>query len=195
MQTDPVGYKDGLNWYEYTHNDPVNHSDSTGNDAEGEGEGSDASCGSCHTTAAPLADAIVNEGLRVFSPFGEATPVVRPFNGPTTSESRGPTPATPVPGAQGEHSVPRPPITNPDGTPNREPRKGYTTFEPNSQNPSGHQEKSRTDLTGRPHINKDTGQPVPTPHVTGKEPDGTPIPGGVRPARPDELPDPNTRTL
>jgi RHS repeat-associated protein len=32
MQTDPVGYKDGLNWYDYVGDDPINRSDPTGND-------------------------------------------------------------------------------------------------------------------------------------------------------------------
>jgi uncharacterized protein RhaS with RHS repeats len=32
LQTDPIGYGDGPNWYAYTHNDPVNGTDSTGQD-------------------------------------------------------------------------------------------------------------------------------------------------------------------
>ncbi|WP_373710508.1 RHS repeat-associated core domain-containing protein, partial [Escherichia coli] len=30
MQTDPTGYADGLNWYNYVGGDPVNFSDPTG---------------------------------------------------------------------------------------------------------------------------------------------------------------------
>jgi hypothetical protein len=41
----------------------------------------------------------------------------------------------------------------------------------------------RVDVTGDPHFNKATRQDVPTPHVHEKG-----APGGVRPARPDEVP-------
>ena len=34
LQTDPVGYADGMNWYAYAHGDPVNGSDPTGLDGD-----------------------------------------------------------------------------------------------------------------------------------------------------------------
>jgi len=59
----------------------------------------------------------------------------------------------------------------------------HETWTPNSKNPSGFDKVQSTDVKGAPHINKKTGESVPTPHTQGKN-----IPGGVRPARPDEIP-------
>jgi hypothetical protein len=60
---------------------------------------------------------------------------------------------------------------------------GYAEWKPNPQNPSGFDQVKRVDFTGDPHFNKATGQDVPTPHAHEKG-----VPGGVRPARPDEVP-------
>ena len=68
-----------------------------------------------------------------------------------------------------------------------DPRTGeitrHETWTPNPRNPSGWDSKQSTDVVGRPHTNKDTGERVSTPHTQGKS-----IPGGVRPATPDEIP-------
>jgi hypothetical protein len=59
--------------------------------------------------------------------------------------------------------VPRP-------APGDGPTRGYTTYGPNPQNPTGFDDRKRTDVTGKPHTNPD-GQPV-------------------RPAKPFEVPKP-----
>ncbi|MGL4824961.1 MAG: DUF637 domain-containing protein [Alphaproteobacteria bacterium] len=61
--------------------------------------------------------------------------------------------------------------------------KNYETYTKNPKNPSGFDSKKRVDLQGAPHTNKKTEVKIPAPHVKGKD-----IPGGVRPARPDEIP-------
>ncbi|MBU1170698.1 MAG: wall-associated protein, partial [Proteobacteria bacterium] len=61
--------------------------------------------------------------------------------------------------------------------------KGYETYTSNPKSPSGFEPSKRVDITGGPHANKITGQDILTPHVHGKD-----IPGGVRPAMPDEIP-------
>lgn len=59
----------------------------------------------------------------------------------------------------------------------------HETWTPNSRNPSGWDSKQSTDITGKSHTNKQTGERIPTPHTQGKD-----IPGGVRPADPSEIP-------
>jgi RHS repeat-associated protein len=82
---------------------------------------------------------------------------------------------SPDPGAQGDHTV----IKGEWGD-----IKGYEIYTSNPKNRSGFDSAKRVDITGGgPHTNKVTGQDVPTPHVHGKD-----ILGGVRPARPDEIP-------
>ena len=59
----------------------------------------------------------------------------------------------------------------------------HETWNPNPRNPTGWDKVQSTDLKGAPHINKQTGEAIPTPHTQGKG-----IPGGVRPASPSEIP-------
>lgn len=66
--------------------------------------------------------------------------------------------------------------------------KGATTFKRNDRNPSGWDKESNIDKKGRSHVNKKTGESVPTPHRQGKDVDGKEIPGGVAPLAPSEMP-------
>jgi RHS repeat-associated protein len=65
------------------------------------------------------------------------------------------------------------------------PVKKHAEYTPNTQNPTGFDEVQRTDLNpnSAPHTNKKTGQTVLAPHTQGRN-----IPGGVRPATPQEMP-------
>jgi hypothetical protein len=83
---------------------------------------------------------------------------------------------SPISGAEGAHT-----------TWKTDPQTGaitrHQTWTANTRNPTGFDSKQSTDLTGKAHVNSLTGQPEPTPHTQGKD-----IPGGVRPATPDEIP-------
>ena len=82
------------------------------------------------------------------------------------------------------------PLENADGphtTWKADPQTGeitrHETWTPNPRNPKGWDSVQSTDMRGAPHVNKQTGQTVPTPHTQGKH-----IPGGVRPATANEIP-------
>lgn len=64
----------------------------------------------------------------------------------------------------------------------------YATYIRNLLNPSGFDEVKRVDLIGAEHFNKKDGEDIETPHVHGKD-----IPGGVRRATDDEIPNRNKR--
>ena len=59
----------------------------------------------------------------------------------------------------------------------------HETWAPNSRNPTGWDSVQSTDIKGAPHINKETGIAIPTPHTQSKD-----ISGGVRPATQNEIP-------
>ena len=59
LQTDPAGYGDGMNWYVYTHGDPVNGTDPSGLDAVGD----DTS-----TVVVTAIDNLIQEAARLFGP-------------------------------------------------------------------------------------------------------------------------------
>jgi hypothetical protein len=84
----------------------------------------------------------------------------------------------PNPQARGPHTVFR-------RDPTTKKVSHYETFERqgNPRNPAPWESIKRVDVVGKPHFNKRTGEHVPTPHVHEKG-----APGGVRPARPEELP-------
>ncbi len=64
----------------------------------------------------------------------------------------------------------------------------YATYVVNVLNPNKFDEVKRVDLYGNKHFNKVSGENIPTPHVHEKN-----IPGEVRPANPDEIPECNKK--
>ena len=158
----------------------------------------------CYEYCGQLFEPSNKNGSPPSQPAG-ATPSLPPSVAPDVSrvkpiEARGPTPLEPVakpgpnpnqPAAEGAHSTVR-----------RDPKTGNVTrtdtWVPNSRNPSGWDHLQNIDKAGRAHNDKRTDTPVPTPHVQGREFDPSradrpasehpEIPGGVRPAKPEEIP-------
>lgn len=85
--------------------------------------------------------------------------------------------------------TPDPNATGPHTTFRRDADGNVTThqeWEPSQKNPTGFDAGKRVDTQyakPTPHFNNTTGKDVPTPHVHDPS-----VPGGVRPATPDELP-------
>lgn len=61
--------------------------------------------------------------------------------------------------------------------------KHHAEWTQNPQNPSGFDQSKRVDMVGDKHKNKATREWIQTPHVHDKT-----VPGGIRAARPDEVP-------
>jgi len=111
LQTDPVGYKDDIDWYTYVGNDPVNKTDPTGKATTCNGTGQNAQCTmtadtfdparSDHRTAipSPSVKAAVAQGMDKVATFSgkekmgyvmpgpDGTPTLQPDSNATTSSS------------------------------------------------------------------------------------------------------------
>ena len=181
---DPVGYTgevDTFNRYSYVANNPYRYIDPTG-ETKYKGDKS----GSAVTFLLASAIAKYSEpGSDTQQWAQRVANLTNPVEGGGRSASKNRNKVEPVAGAEGPHSSWK-----------VDPKTGEITrtetYMPNPQNPSGFDTVKTVDLTGKPHRNKKTGEAVPTPHVQGKEDNGDAIPGGVRPATPEEIPKPST---
>jgi hypothetical protein len=106
------------------------------------------------------------------------------------AEAAAPGTTAPVPGGRGKNNL-KPDSRAEDAHTTFKTDKngkvtGHAEWTPNSQNPSGFDQVKRVDTQyapPTPHTNSVTGEKIPTPHTHDKT-----VPGGVRPATPDELP-------
>jgi hypothetical protein len=207
-QPDPIGLAGGLNSYGFAAGDPVSYSDPYGlaaNCIEGRTEDCPIKLDAltvcaCSPATQFWADRYVGTDnvaakagyavMGVLAACGES-PCLHSImslygagsgNAPglSTQSGGGGNRFRPNPDAQGPHSVFRP---NPNGGTGH-----YQTFRPqrNPRNPNPWESQKRYDgPQSDPHFNKVTQQDVPAPHTHTNA-----TPGGVRPARRNEIPQP-----